>query len=63
MELMNKLSAAEDEIFAELNNIDSQMKELKEKQSKLKELAKVLNADRLKNLKTKDADKKDNRKT
>jgi hypothetical protein len=27
MELMNKLSAAEDEIFAELNNIDSQMKE------------------------------------
>jgi hypothetical protein len=61
MELMNSLSAAEDEIFTELNNIDSQMKELKEKQSKLKELAKVLNADRLRNLKTKDV-KKENRK-
>ena len=60
MELMNKLSAAEDEIFAELNNIDSQMRELKEKQSKLKELAKVLNVDRLRNLKTKDV-KKENR--
>jgi hypothetical protein len=57
MELMNKLSAAEDEIFAELNNIDSQMRELKEKQSKLKELAKVLNADRLRNLKTKNVKK------
>ena len=39
MELMNKLSAAEDEIFSELSNIDTQLKELKEKQSKLKELA------------------------
>jgi len=62
MELMNKLSAAEDEFFAELNNIDSQIKEFKVKQSKLKELAKVLNADQLRNLKTKDV-KKENRKT
>ena len=59
---MNKLSAAEDEFFAELNNIDSQIKEFKVKQSKLKELAKVLNADQLRNLKTKDV-KKENRKT
>ena len=57
MELMNKLSAAEDEIFTELNNIDSQMKELNEKQSKLKELAKVLNINRLKKMKTKEVKK------
>ena len=57
MELMNKLYAAEDEIFTELVNIDSQMKELKMKQSKLKELAKVLNIDRLKKMKTKEVKK------
>ncbi len=61
MEVFSKLSAAEDEIFEEMNKIDTQIKELKEKQTKLKELAKVLNADRLKNLKSKNAGKKENR--
>ena len=60
MEVFNKLSAVEDEVFSEMQKIETQINELKVKQTKLKELAKVMNIDRLRNLKTKDV-KKENR--
>ena len=60
MEVFNKLSAVEDEVFSEMQKIEKQIVELKVKQNKLKELARVMNIDRLRNLKTKDV-KKENR--
>ena len=53
MEVFTKLSAIEDEVFTEMEKIEKQISELKGKQLKLKELAKVMNFDRLKKLKTK----------
>jgi hypothetical protein len=60
MEVFNKLSAVEDEVFAEMQKIETQISELKVKQTKLKDLAKVMNVDRLRSLKSKDAGKKEN---
>ena len=57
MEVFNKLSAVEDEVFDEMQKIEKQIVELKVKQNKLKELARVMNIDRLKKLKAKPVNK------
>ena len=48
MEIFTKLSAVEDEVFDEMQKIEKQIVELKVKQSQLKELARVMNPERLK---------------
>jgi hypothetical protein len=44
-------------VFDEMQKIEKQIVELKVKQNKLKELARVMNVDRLKKLKTKPVNK------
>ncbi len=53
MEVFTKLNAVEDEVFQEMERIESHISELKEKQRKLRELGKVMNHERLKKLRTK----------
>ena len=51
MEVFTKLNAVEDEIFVEIDRISKEMVVLKGKLTKLRELAKVMNPDRVKNSK------------
>ena len=51
MEVFTKLNAVEDEIFVEMDRISKEMVVLKGKLTKLRELAKVMNPDRVKNSK------------
>ena len=53
MEVFQKLSSVEDEIFVEMDKISKEMVVLKGKLTKLRELAKVMNPDRVKNFKDK----------
>jgi hypothetical protein len=57
MEVFTKLNAVEDEVFQEMERIETQIFDLKQKLSKLKNLGKVLNPDRLKKPKRKDVKK------
>ena len=53
MEVFNKLNAVEDEVFTEMENINKEIVTLREKLFKLRGLAKVMNPERVKNLKSK----------
>ena len=53
MEVFTKLSAVEDEIFAEMDRINKEIFTLRGKFNKLREIARVMNSDRLKKKKTK----------
>jgi hypothetical protein len=57
MEVFTKLNAVEDEIFVEMDRISKEMVALKGKLTKLRELAKVMNSDRLKKPKSNDLKK------
>ena len=57
MEVFTKLSAVENEVFTEMEKIDAQINEMRQKQSKLKNLARVMNPKRLEQLKSKPANK------
>jgi hypothetical protein len=57
MEVFTKLNAVEDEIFQEMERIESQIFDLKQKLFKLKNLGKVMNPERLKRPKKKDVKK------
>jgi hypothetical protein len=57
MEVFTKLNAVEDEIFQEMEKIESQISEMRLKLSKLKNLGKVMNPERLKKPKKKDVKK------
>jgi len=57
MEVFTKLNAVEDEVFLEMEKIEKQISELKEKQRKLRELAKVMNPERIKNQRSKEVKK------
>ncbi len=57
MEVFTKLNAVEDEIFVEMDRISKEMVVLKGKLTKLRELAKVMNPDRLKKPKSNDVKK------
>ena len=53
MEVFQKLNSVEDEIFVEMDRISKEMVVLKGKLTKLRDLAKVMNPDRVKNFKDK----------
>ena len=55
MEVFTKLSAVENEVFTEMEKIDAQINEMRQKQAKLKNLARVMNPKRLEELKSKPA--------
>ena len=57
MEVFTKLNAVEDEIFQEMERIDYQISEMRQKLSKLKNLGKVMNPDRFKKPKGKEVKK------
>ena len=57
MEVFNKLNAVEDEVFTEMEKIEKQILDLRQKQSKLRELGKVMNPERMRKIKGKDAKK------
>jgi hypothetical protein len=57
MEVFTKLNAVEDEVFQEMERIENQMNDLRQKLSKLKNLGKVMNIDRFKKPKSKDVKK------
>jgi hypothetical protein len=57
MDVFSTLKNSEDEIFSQMSIIEKEISELKDKQSKLRELAKVLNFDRLKKMKNKEVKK------
>ena len=57
MEVFTKLSAVENEVFTEMEKIDAQINEMRQKQAKLKNLARVMNPKRLEELKSKPANK------
>ena len=48
MEVFNKLNAVENEVFTEIQKIEKQIAEMKVNHTKLKDLAKVMNPERLK---------------
>ena len=49
MEVFNKLNAVEDEVFQEMGKIEKQINDLRQKHSKLRNLGRVMNPERLKN--------------
>ena len=57
MEIFEQLHSVEDEVFQEMERIETQISELKQKFSKLKYLGKILNPERLKKPKRKDVKK------
>ena len=57
MEVFTKLNAVEDEVFQEMERIETQIFDLRQKLSKLRNLGKVLNPERLKKPKRKDVKK------
>lgn len=57
MEVFTKLNAVEDEVFQEMERIESQITDLRQKLSKLKNLGRVMNFERMKKPKSKDVKK------
>ena len=57
MEVFTKLNAVEDEVFQEMERIETQIFDLKQKLSKLKNLGKVMNIDRFRKPKSNDVKK------
>ncbi len=57
MEVFTKLNAVEDEVFQEMERIESQITDLRQKLSKLKNLGRVMNFDRMKKPKRNDVKK------
>jgi len=57
MEVFTKLNAVEDEVFQEMERIESQITDLRQKLSKLKNLGRVMNLERMKKPKIKDVKK------
>jgi len=57
MEVFTKLSAVEDEVFQEMERIETQISDLRQKLSKLKNLGHVMNIERMKKPKIKDVKK------
>jgi hypothetical protein len=57
MEVFTKLNAVEDEVFQEMERIESQIFEMRLKLSKLKNLGKVMNIDRFRKPKKNDVKK------
>ena len=57
MEVFTKLNAVEDEVFQEMERIETQIFDLKQIFSKLKNLGKVMNPERLKKPKRNDVKK------
>ena len=57
MEVFTKLNSVEDEVFQEMDRIESQISDLRQKLSKLKNLGRVMNIERMKKPKSKDVKK------
>ncbi len=57
MEVFTKLNAVEDEVFQEMERIETQIFDLRQKLSKLRNLGKVMNPERLKKPKRNDVKK------
>ena len=57
MEVFTKLNAVEDEVFQEMERIENQMNDLRQKLWKVKNLGKVMNPDRIRKLREKDVKK------
>jgi hypothetical protein len=57
MEVFTKLNAVEDEIFQEMERIETQIFDLRQKLSKLKNLGRVMNFERMKKPKSNDVKK------
>jgi hypothetical protein len=57
MEVFTKLNAVEDEVFQEMGRIETQISEMRLKLSKLRNLGKVMNPERLKKPKGKEVKK------
>ena len=57
MEVYEKLSSVEDEVFQEMERIETQISDLRQKLWKLKNLGKIMNIERMKKPKSKDVKK------
>ncbi len=57
MEVFTKLNAVEDEVFQEMERIEIQITDLRQKLSKLKNLGRVMNIERMKKPKRNDVKK------
>jgi len=57
MEVFSKLNTIEEEVFHEMETIEKQISDLRQKLVKLKNLAKVMNPERVKKPKKKDVKK------
>ena len=57
MEVFTKLNAVEDEVFQEMERIETQISDLRQKLSKLKNLGRVMNIERMKKPKRNDVKK------
>ena len=57
MEVFTKLNAVEDEVFQEMERIESQITDLRQKLWKLKNLGRIMNIDRMNKPKIKDVKK------
>ncbi len=57
MEVFTKLNAVEDEVFQEMERIETQITDLRQKLSKLKNLGRVMNLERMKKPKRNDVKK------
>ena len=57
MEVFTKLNAVEDEVFQEMERIETQINDLRQKLSKLKNLGRVMNLERMKKPKRNDVKK------
>lgn len=57
MEVFTKLNAVEDEVFQEMEKIEKQITDLRQKLWKLKNLGRVMNPDRIKKQQTKEVKK------
>ena len=57
MEVFTKLNAVEDEVFQEMERIETQITDLRQKLWQLKNLGKVMNIERFKKPKNKDVKK------
>ena len=57
MEVFQKLGAVEDEVFQEMERIENQINDLRQKLWKLKNLGRVMNPDRIKKQQKKEVKK------